>query len=143
MVVVCWWSPAFFDEEAGTEDLLGDKSPDLDPNPCCQSVESVRVGFHKEDVGRVEVEVGEGEKTEDGLAEDEFPAQGFAAVADDVAVDLGKPEREVYEGERVAVGRTEDEGPGGGMEGEEEEAEEGEVEFGVQSTHLAASGGER
>ena len=43
------------------------------------------------------IEVEEGKQAEGGLAEDEVPAEGFATVALDVAVDLGQPEREVGE----------------------------------------------
>lgn len=46
------------------------------------------------------------------MTDDEFPEQGFAAVADDVPPDLREPDGEVDEGERVYVESSEGDGPG-------------------------------
>ena len=57
MVVVCWRSPAFLDEEAGPKNFLGDEGPDLEPDPGYEGVEGGGRGSDEEDVRGVEVEV--------------------------------------------------------------------------------------
>lgn len=129
MVIISGRDPGFLDEESWAEDFLAEEGPDLDPEPGGHGVEGVGVGFDIEDVVWEGIKVEEGGEAEEGLAGDVFPAQSFAAVAHDVAVNLGRPQGKIDESKGVAVEGAERGGPGRGGQGDKEDGEEEEVEF--------------
>ncbi|POR37018.1 hypothetical protein TPAR_02779, partial [Tolypocladium paradoxum] len=109
--------------EPRPDDLLRGEDDDLQPDPGAEQGKGAAVGLRVEEVVLLDPEVGDGEEAQDGLADDEVPAEGAAAVAQRVAADLGQPEGEVGGGAEV-----EEEGAGAGVPRRRGDGEEGDAE---------------